>query len=113
MVQGSWVRHLLPISFFLLFFFSFYSSSPMSAPFARVGVGGFALSTSIPFFFFLFSLLFLGADVRPHSGGSRFSYNLFIYSIINKLLLQAALKGTIGSGEEGRRGNHRKVGVNR
>ena len=54
MVQGSWVRVPLPVSFFLLFFlFSFCSSSPMSAPVARVGVGGFILSASIPFSFFL------------------------------------------------------------
>ena len=47
MAQGSWVRCLLPVSFFL---FPVCSSSPMSESVTQVGVGGFTLCTPKPFF---------------------------------------------------------------
>ena len=37
-VKGSWVGGQLPVSFFVLFFFSIFSSSPMSASIAGNGV---------------------------------------------------------------------------
>ena len=60
MVQGTWVGvPLLALSLSFCFLFS------MSAPVARVGVGGFVLCPFLPFFF-LFAILasFLGVDVR-------------------------------------------------
>ena len=53
MVLGCWVGDPLRVSLFCSFFlFSFYYSSFMSSPIARVGVGGCAVFASIPFFFF-------------------------------------------------------------
>ena len=68
--QGSWAGGPLPISFFFFFYFSFCSSSPMSASIARVGVEGFALCTSIPFFFLIF---FLNVVISLISAGVRYA----------------------------------------
>ena len=54
----GWVGDPFDVSFFVLFFFSAYSSFPMSTSIARVRVGVFTLCASILFIFVLLTSLF-------------------------------------------------------
>ena len=73
MIPGSWVGGTFPVSYFSFFYYPFYSSSPMSASIARVGVGDFTLFLD-PFLLFQFShlsfplVLFHGVDPRAIRG---------------------------------------------
>ena len=74
---GSWVEGLLSVSFFWYSFcFLFFSSSPICASLAWVGVEGFALCSDL---FFLRSFLlvsFLGVVARrPRGGGMKYLSN--------------------------------------